>query len=57
MPFAGHRFTLFDKKDIKILVSNTRMRIVECRNKTENVISKIGEPVERKFTMVKLMGQ
>lgn len=54
LPFVGEKFTLFDQEDIKKLVEKSNLRIIAFKELMEEVKSKMGEQVERKFTMVKL---
>ncbi|MEO0341279.1 MAG: class I SAM-dependent methyltransferase, partial [Bacteroidota bacterium] len=55
LPFIGSKFSLFGKTEIEDLVGNTELKIIEFRDKTEQVKSKTGESVQRKYTMVKLI--
>ena len=57
LPFIGQKFKLFDQNDIKNLVKKSTMKIIEIKEFTEQVQSKTGAQVERKFTMTKLKRQ
>lgn len=54
LPFVGDKFKLFDKNDIQKLVAKSNLSIVGFKDKTELVKSKMGEKVERTYTMVKI---
>ncbi|MEM7110237.1 MAG: class I SAM-dependent methyltransferase [Bacteroidota bacterium] len=54
LPFVRGRFTLYDRRRIKRLIGKSNLTIEETREVTEQVKSKTGDQVERKFTMVKL---
>lgn len=57
LPFVGQKFKLFDRNDIKNLVRKSNMKIIEIKEFTEQVQSKTGAQVERKFTLIKLKRQ
>ena len=54
LPFVGQKFTLFDQNEIKKLIKKSNLKIMEAKELTEQVKSKTGEQVERKYTMIKL---
>jgi len=54
LPFVGNKFTVFDRDDIERLVEVSKLNVLEFKNKTEQIKSKTGETIERKYTMVKI---
>jgi ubiquinone/menaquinone biosynthesis C-methylase UbiE len=54
LPFVGEKFRLFDKEDILKLAEKVNLSIIDLRNESEEIESKTGEKVLRKYTMVKL---
>lgn len=54
LPFVGKKFKLFDQNEIKKLAEKSNLKIVETKELREQVKSKTGEQVERKYTMTKL---
>jgi len=54
LPFVGELFKLHGKREINELVKITNLKVIEFKDKTEQVKSKTGEMVERKYSMVKL---
>lgn len=57
LPFVGDKFKLFDKEDILKLAEKVNLSIINSRNELEEIESKSGETVLRKYTMVKLKKQ
>ena len=54
LPFVGQKFKLFDTDDIYNLVDGSGLEVLEIMHKADEVKSKMGELVNRKFTVVKL---
>lgn len=54
LPFVKHQFTLYDEEDIKALVEKTDLFIERIVHKTEKVSNKIGESVERNYSIALL---
>lgn len=55
LPFVGERFTLYAKQDIDLLVKKTTLTLAGFRDKEDEVLSKIGDPVHRFYTLAKLI--
>ncbi|KIX21488.1 hypothetical protein SY27_07210 [Flavobacterium sp. 316] len=54
LPFVKDKFMLYNNDTLKELISKTNFIVLDIINKTENVESKIGDFVEREFTVMKL---
>ncbi len=54
LPVVGEMFKLYGRSEIKDLVGTTTLRIIDSTDRTEQVKSKTGEAVERKYSMTKL---
>ena len=54
MPFVGDRFTLYDKTDIVKLLKDSDLEVVAIKELTDQVKSKTGYSVTRKYTMTKI---
>lgn len=54
LPFVKERFTLYDLKTMEELVTNIGLEIITVQNKQEEVTNKVGELVNRMFTIVGL---
>ncbi|WP_018676380.1 class I SAM-dependent methyltransferase [Riemerella columbina] len=54
LPFVADKFRLYDLEDIKKLAQKSPLKIKDTKTQTEQVISKVGELVERTYTMMKL---
>ncbi|MFV0305699.1 MAG: class I SAM-dependent methyltransferase [Moheibacter sp.] len=57
LPFVRSKFKLFDEKSIEKLIELSNLKIIEFKDITKQVKSKVGELVERKYTMVKVKKQ
>ncbi|NRB63968.1 MAG: class I SAM-dependent methyltransferase [Saprospiraceae bacterium] len=57
LPFVGEKFNLFDNDDILRLAQKANLRIIGSRNKSDEIESKTGNKVLRKYTMVKMRKQ
>ena len=55
LPFVGQKFKLFDTDDIYKLAEESGLEVLEIMHKSDEVKSKMGELVNRKFTVVKLI--
>ncbi len=54
LPFVKDKFNLYDNDDLNLLIKNTDFKIIEIENKSDKVISKSGESVERIYSVVKI---
>jgi len=54
LPFVGEKFKLFDKGDIQELVKKSDLKIIDFKNEIDEVESKTGDKVLRKYTIVKM---
>lgn len=54
LPFVGQKFKLFGQNEIKKLVEKSNLKIVGTKELTDQVKSKTGKQVKRKYTMIKL---
>lgn len=54
LPVVGEMFKLYGRSEIKDLVGTTTLKIIDSTDRTEQVKSKTGEAVERKYSMTKL---
>jgi SAM-dependent methyltransferase len=52
LPFVGEKFKLFGKDDITNLVSPSNLSIIDFQEKSDEVESKIGDKVQRKYFVV-----
>ncbi|UII25094.1 class I SAM-dependent methyltransferase [Fulvivirga maritima] len=57
LPFVGEKFRLYDHADLEELASLAKLKVVETRQMEEEVQSKSGETVLRKYSMSKLKKQ
>lgn len=54
LPFVNNKFKLYSNENIKLLLKNTVFTIVNTLQKTEQVKSKSGNLVNRKYTLIVL---
>jgi hypothetical protein len=54
LPFVGDKFSLFDKSDVQSLASNVDLLMIDSKNKSDEIESKTGGKVQRKYTLVKM---
>jgi ubiquinone/menaquinone biosynthesis C-methylase UbiE len=54
LPFAQYGFQLYSTDDVKTLAEQSHFQIIDIQNQTEQVESKDGTDVERKFTVITL---
>ncbi len=54
LPFTSFGFTLYDIRDIELLVASTAFRYIGAATHTETIQSKTGETVDRTFSTVTL---
>lgn len=54
LPFVMSKFKLFNSQEVKNIIIETKFKLVDIITKTENVKSKIGTLVNRKFTVLTL---
>ncbi|WP_293786645.1 class I SAM-dependent methyltransferase [uncultured Pedobacter sp.] len=52
LPFTNYGFKLYDGEEVKELLKNSGFTVENIRSKTEQIKSKTGEQVERKFHVV-----
>ncbi|MCH2228752.1 MAG: class I SAM-dependent methyltransferase [Crocinitomicaceae bacterium] len=57
LPFVGEKFRLFEKEDLLSLTENTNLRIIDSRSESDEIESKTGDRVLRKYTMAKIRKQ
>jgi len=51
LPFVGEKFKLFDKNDIHKLVEKSNLKIKNFQDEEDEIESKIGDKVSRKYTI------
>lgn len=54
LPFVKERFTLYDATNLEALVTNSGLKVIDVLHKVEQVTSKTGNVVDRKFTLFKV---
>ncbi|MGI9526772.1 MAG: class I SAM-dependent methyltransferase [Weeksellaceae bacterium] len=54
LSFVGEEFNLYEKEDFVTLIENSNLKIIDSKEQTEQVKSKSGEMVERKYCIIKL---
>lgn len=54
LPFVKGKFNLYNNDDLSLLIKNTRLKIIEIKNKTEEIKSKSGEFVKRIYSVAKI---
>ena len=54
LPFVGEKFRLFEKEDLLSLTENTNLRIIDSISESDEIESKTGDRVLRKYTMAKI---
>lgn len=57
LSFVGKKFRLFDMDDMIRLVDKVNLRMIDSRNESEEIESKTGNKVLRKYTMTKIKKQ
>lgn len=57
LPFVGAKFKLYDKDDIENLLESSNLKIIDFKNRYDEVKSKAGDMVTRSYTIVKMKKQ
>ena len=54
LPFVNERFRLFNREDVETLVNSTEFEIVRHEGKSDQVLNKVLEPVNRMYSVAVL---